>query len=195
VAEPAIRPMSLDEFLSWDDGTETRYELIGGFPLAMAPGLEGHRLLSARLLYRLEGALSRRRPCNAQTEAGILHPDRADTFFVADIGVTCAPYDRRRQYMQDPILLIEILSPSTERHDRRIKLQAYQRIATVQEILLLASDERYAEVYRRQGGGWLVELVRDEGTLALATAGIEISISELYDAIDFENEAGGYPAI
>ena len=194
MAEPAIRPMSLDEFLSWDDGTETRYELIGGFPLAMAPGLEGHALLVGRLLCRLEGP-SRRRPCNAQTEAGILHPDRADTFFVADIGVTCAPHDRRRQYMQDPILLIEILSPSTERHDRRIKLPAYRRIATVQEILLLASDERYAELHRRDGNVWLTELIRDEGTLALATAGIEISISELYDGIDFEDEAGGYPAI
>ena len=195
MSEAAIKRMMLEEFLGWDDGTDTRYELVGGFPVAMAPSLEEHGVLSNRLGARLENGLAGRWPCRARAEAGVLHPDRADTFFIADLGVACTPYEPRRPYLQEPLLLIEILSPSTERHDRRIKLQAYQRIATVQEILLLASDERYAEVYRRQGGGWLVELVRDEGTLALATAGIEISISELYDAIDFENEAGGYPAI
>jgi Uma2 family endonuclease len=113
--------MTLDEFLHWEDGADTRYELIGGFPVAMAPPLEGHSELSARVVARLDGALTNRRPCRALVEAGILHPERADTFFVADAAVTCAPYDLRRQHVQNPILLVEVLSSSTERHDRRIK--------------------------------------------------------------------------
>ena len=146
MSEAAIRRMSLDEFLVWDDGTDTRYELIGGFPVAMAPGLEGHWTLSARLTTRIDTALSGRRPCRTGTEAGILDPDRNDTYFVADIGVTCAPYDRQRQYMQDPILLVEILSPSTERHDRKVKVPTYQRIASVQEILLVDSDSAVCRI-------------------------------------------------
>ncbi len=43
MAESAVKPMTLDEFLCWDDGTETHYELIGGFPMAMAPPAEAHR--------------------------------------------------------------------------------------------------------------------------------------------------------
>ena len=71
MAEIALKPMGLDEFLRWDDGTETHYELIGGFPMAMAPPAEAHRMLTVRLVTRIDSALSRRRPCNAQTEAGI----------------------------------------------------------------------------------------------------------------------------
>src|SRR5260221_867754 len=157
MADAAIRAMTLEEFLRWDDGSDTRYELIGGFPVAMAPGLEDHGVLALRLGARIDAALASRRPCRAGTEAGILHPDRGDTFFVADVAVTCAPHEARRQYMQDPILLVEVLSPSTERHDRRIKVPAYQRIASVQDILLIDSESRYAELYRRHCQQWLIQ--------------------------------------
>src|SRR4029077_2351942 len=123
------------------------------------PGLEDHGVLALRLGARIDAGLAGRRPCRAGTEGGILHPDRADTFFVADVGVTCAPREARRQYMQDPILLIEILSPTTERNDRRIKVPAYQRIASVQEILLIDSESRYAELRRRQGEQWLIQII------------------------------------
>src|SRR5215469_9264804 len=131
MAEPAIRPMTLAEFLRWDDGTETHYELIGGFPVAMAPPAEVHRVLAMRLGSRIDAALSARRPCNAQIEAGIVRPDRADTYFEADIAVSCAAIEIGRQAMREPLLIIEILSPSTERHDRRIKLPSYRQIESV----------------------------------------------------------------
>src|SRR3954452_20222303 len=95
MSAPALSPMTLDEFLRWDDGTDIRYELIGGFPVAMAPPSPAHGIIAARIVARLEEALRRRRPCRTLVEAGILHPDRdrADTFFVADIAVTCTPYE------------------------------------------------------------------------------------------------------
>src|SRR5215469_1418987 len=127
MAELAIKPMTLDEFLRWDDGTETHYELIGGFPVAMAPPAEVHRVVAVRLVSRIDGALSARRPCNAQVEAGVIRPDRADTYFEADIAVSCAPIEVGRQAISDPFLIIEILSPSTERHDRRVKLRRIGR--------------------------------------------------------------------
>lgn len=189
MADAAIRAMSLEEFLHWDDGTDTRYELIGGFPVAMAPGLELHRVLATRLAVRLEAALAARRPCNAQNEAGILHPERADAFFIADVAVTCAEYDATRQYMPDPVLLIEILSTSTERHDRRIKVPIYQRIGSVQEILLVASDGMYAELHRRQGGQWVIQIIRGSASrISLASVGIEIPMSELYEGFAFPED-------
>jgi Uma2 family endonuclease len=190
MAEPAIKPMTLDEFLRWDDGTETHYELVGGFPVAMAPPAEVHRALAVRLVTRIDGALSSRRPCNAQIEAGVIRPDRADTYFEADIAASCAPIEVGRQAIKDPFLIVEILSPSTERHDRRIKLPAYRRIETVQEILLVASDERYAELHRRAGAQWLTEILRGgESRLTLASVGVEIPMSELYDGIAFDEDA------
>lgn len=192
MAEPAIRPMTLDEFLRWDDGTDTRYELIGGFPVAMAPTLEVHRVLAMRLGSRIDAALSKRRPCNAQIEAGVIRPDRADSFFVADIAATCASYEPGRQFVQDPILIVEILSPSTERHDRRVKLPSYQQIGSVQEILLLASDEPYAELHRRQGDQWTIHIVPTaQGTLSLTSVGVELPLTELYEGLEVSAEGAG----
>ncbi len=184
MAEPAIRPMTLDEFLHWDDGTDTRYELIGGFPVAMAPPAEAHSILAVRLVTSIDAALSRRRPCRAHLEAGVTRPDRADTYFVADIAATCAPIEAHRQAIEEPFLIVEILSPSTERRDRRLKLPAYRQIDGVQEIVLVASDGVYAEVHRRSGEQWITEIMRGpEAVLALRSVPIEIRFADLYDGI------------
>ena len=176
--------MVLDEFLHWDDGTETHYELIGGFPVAMAPPAEAHRMLAVRLVTRIDAALSRRRPCNAQLEAGVIRNDRADTYFEADLAATCAGNETGRQAIKDPFLIVEILSPSIERHDRRVKLPAYRQIETVQEILLLASDDRYAELHRRVGAQWISEILRgEEAVVALSSVDVEIALLDLYEGI------------
>ena len=188
MAELAIKPMTLDEFLRWDDGTETHYELIGGFPVAMAPPAEAHRILAMRLGSRIDAALSKRRPCNAQIEAGVIRADRADTYFEADIAATCEGNEAGRQAVKDPFLIVEILSPSTERHDRRVKLPAYRQIATVQEIVLIASDGLYAELHRRADGQWITEILRvREAAIALTSVGIEIPMSDLYEGIAIDD--------
>jgi len=128
MAEPAIKLMTLDEFLHWEDGTDTRYELIDGVPSAMAPPARAHGILCARLGGELNGVLRSRRPCTAQTEAGIARPDRRDSCYIADLAVTCRPYHRGEQLIQDPILIVEVLSPGTERHDRQTKVPAYREI-------------------------------------------------------------------
>ena len=94
--------MTLEEFLCWDDGSDTHYELIGGFPVAMAPPAEAHGTLALRFGSRIDAALSRRRPCRALVEAGVMRADRADTFFVADIAATCAPVELGRQAVAEP---------------------------------------------------------------------------------------------
>src|SRR5438552_14283445 len=108
--------MTLDEFLRWDDGTETRYELIGGFPVAMAPPAQAHSILAVRLVTRIEAGLAHRRPCRAHIEAGVIRPDRADAYYVADIAATCGPILPGMQAIGDSFLFVEILSTRTERH-------------------------------------------------------------------------------
>jgi Uma2 family endonuclease len=160
MAEPAFRHMTLEEFLRWDDGTDTHYELIDGCPVAMAPPAEAHRILAVRLVSRIDAALAGRRPCNAQIEPGVVRPDRADSYYIPDIAVTCEPNHPGRQAMVDPILIVEILSPSTERADRRLKLPAYQTMESVREIMLIDADSHHAELYRRENAHWGIQLVR-----------------------------------
>jgi Uma2 family endonuclease len=187
MSEPAIRRMSLNEFLRWEDGTDTRYELLWGVPVAMAPPARAHGTLWARLGGMIDATLRFRRPCGAQTEAGIARPDRDDTYYVADLAVTCSPYQRGEQLVKDPILIVEILSPGTERHDRRTKLPVYRDIESVREILLIDSESVYAEILRREGDRWITELVQGrDATLRLASVDLQIAMAELYEGIDID---------
>jgi Uma2 family endonuclease len=126
----------------------------------------------------------------AQTEAGIVRPDRDDTFYVADLAVTCTPYQRGEQLVKEPILIVEILSPGTERHDRRTKLPAYRAIGSVSEILLIDSESVFAEILRRDGDRWITELVQGrDAILRLASVDLQIAMAELYEGIDIDADA------
>jgi Uma2 family endonuclease len=86
--------------------------------------------------------------------------------------------------MVDPILIVEILSPSTERSDRRLKLPAFQTIESIREIMLIDADSHHAELYRRENDHWGIQLVRGaEASLSLTTVNLRISMAELYEGI------------
>lgn len=189
MAEPAIRFMSLADFPRWEDGTDTRYELIGGVPTAMAPPARAHGVLCARLAGAIDAAPRSRWPCSVQTEAGIVRPDRADALYVSDLAVTCRPYQRGEQMVEEPILIVEILSDGTERHDRHTKVPAYREIDSATEILLIDSESVYAELLRREGGRWITELVRGrDAILRLSSVDLQIAMAELYVGIDLDSE-------
>jgi Uma2 family endonuclease len=190
MSELAVKRMTLAEFLRWEDGTDTRYELLAGVPVAMAPPAVAHGIIAARLCARIEAALQSRRPCVAQVEAGIARPDRDDTCYVADLAVTCTPPRRGDQLISDPLLIVEILSPGTVSHDRQTKVADYRRIPSVEEILLIDSASIFAEVLRREGGRWITEIVGGpQAILSLASIGLTAAMSELYEGIDLPDLA------
>ena len=184
MSEPAPKGMTVDEFLRWEDGTDTRYELVGGFAVAMAPPLRRHGILAFRLGGAIDSALRPRRPCSAQSEAGIVKPDSNDTCYIADLAVTCEPLRPDDRLIRDPILIVEILSPSTTAFDRQTKVPDYRRIASVQEILLVDSESVFAEILRREGDHWITEIVQGPAaTLSLSSVPLTIPMAELYDGI------------
>lgn len=188
MAEPAIRRMTVEEFLRWEDGTDARYELVDGFVVAMAPPARAHGLLSVRLGGAIETALRGRRPCTAQNEAGVVRPDRSDLCFIADIAVSCDPLQRDDRLIPNPILIVEILSPSTNASDRNVKVPEYRQIPSVQEILLIDSESAFAEILRRDGDRWITEIVQGTGaTLSLVSVPLTVAMSELYEGIPLPN--------
>ena len=190
MSELAVKRMTVAEFLRWEDGTDTRYELLAGFPVAMAPPAVAHGILALRLGARIDAALRSRSPCFGQSEAGIVRPDRNDTCYVADLAVTCTPPERGQQLVQDPLLIVEILSPATALFDRQTKVSDYRRIPSVEEILLIDSASIFAEVLRREGDRWITEIVRGpQATLSLASIGLTATMSDLYEGIDLPDPA------
>ena len=184
MAVPAVKGMTVDDFLHWEDGTDTRYELVGGFVYAMAPPMPSHGRLAARLGGAIDAALRPRRPCGVQSEAGIIRPDRNDTCYVADLAVTCEPLRPEDRLIRNPVLIVEILSPSTSAFDRQTKAADYRQIPSVEEILLIDSESVFAEVMRREGERWISEFARGpEATLALASVPLSIAMAELYEGV------------
>jgi Uma2 family endonuclease len=183
--EPVRKTMTVADFLRWEDGTDTRYELCRGILVAMAPPAPAHGFLAARLCARIESVLRARPHCMVQIEAGIARPDRDDTCYVADLAVTCTPPSRGEQLIREPILIVEVLSPGTAAHDRQAKCADYRRIDSLREILLIDSESVFAEVLRRTGEHWITEVAqgRDE-LLTLTSVGLEVTMSELYEGID-----------
>ena len=124
-----------------------------------------------------------------QIEAGIARPDRDDTCYVADLAVTCQPPRSGDQLISDPVLIVEVLSPTTGLHDRHTKVADYRRIASVEEILLIDSTSIFAEVLRREGDRWITEIVRGPlATLSLVSIGLTATMSELYEGIDLPDQ-------
>jgi Uma2 family endonuclease len=180
VAEPARRLWTLDEFLAFDDGTDTRYELFDGRMAAMAPASGIHDALVMRLGRRISNAL--RPGCEVIAEAGIVPPDRADSWYEADLAVTCAEITGQ-QFVTEPILIVEVLSPSAAGTDRDRKLPDYRTIPSLQDVLVVSSTEPRIEHFRREPDGWKIHDLRGEGMLRLQAFDLILVLPELCEGL------------
>lgn len=181
MAEPAEKRMSLATFLEWDDGTDARYELLDRRVVAMAPPIEAHGTIVANLAAVLRPRL--KPPCRVVVEAGIMPADRADTWYQADLVVTCAPPERGARAIAAPKLIVEVPSPTTAAHDRGIKLADYRKIASVEQVLLVASGDRHVEVWRRAEDGWRVQDLIGDAAISLAIGGEPLPLTAVYDGV------------
>jgi Uma2 family endonuclease len=154
------RHMTVAEFLDWDSGDRSgaRWQLRDGEPEMMAPASDAHGSILAELVYLLTTHLrASRKECRVVVEPGVIPRVRsAENWLIPDIGITCAPPSGAKMLI-DPIVLIEILSPSNEA-ETRANVWAYTTIPTVAEIVLLRSTSLQAEVLCRQrDGSWPAE--------------------------------------
>jgi len=148
--------MSVSEFEVWRPPVgleDLRWHLIDGEPVCMAPASENHGAIQSEAAYLLTAHLRAHRPgCRVVTAPGVVPKFRSSTNQrIPDLGVTCAP-PIGSHAMVNPILLIEILSPSNEAMTRS-NVWAYATIPTVQEILLLSSTSIAGELLRRDADG------------------------------------------
>jgi len=185
--EPAYKLLTVAEFFDACPRDRRRYQLLDGVIVAMAPPREAHQIIQMNLGFELGAALRSNRPdCTLHAEAGIAPAGLAGRdHFTADVVFTCAPPDPdSRGIVAQPLLITEILSPSTERDDIFLKLPAYQRIPSVREVLYVESERIAATVHRRAGDAWTPEeLAGPEARLILATLGLDIPLAALYRSL------------
>ena len=170
--------MTLDEFLSWDpdDPTGVPWQLIDGEPVAMAPGSAAHGEIQNELGRLLGNHLLGREPCRSVTEPGIVPRARADiNYRVPDLAVTCEP-PTRDPMIHQPIVLIEVLSPSNE-VETNANIWAFTTIPSVMEILAIHSTRIAASLLRRgPDGSWPAAPVAIKPDDMLVLESIEFSV-------------------
>jgi len=183
------KPTTLAEFLEWEERQPLRYEFDGVGPVAMTGGTAGHAAVQRNLAIAVGGRL-RGKPCRFYgsdlkfqvAEGHVRYPDGM---------VVCRPVDRTATVVYDPVIVFEVLSPSTGRDDRIVKAREYQATPSVQRYVMLEQDAVGATVYARSGDAWTHEILVADSILVLPEIAVSLPLAELYEGVVFEAEQGG----
>ena len=147
MAKATPQPWTVEEFLAFEAEEPERYEFVDGIVRMMTGGSAAHSAIKGNMRSPLRAGL-RDGPCRVDvddlkvvTETAVMYPD---------ILVTCRPLAPDDDRVADPTVVVEVLSPTTERHDRIRKWRQYQTIASLQHFVLIEQNERRIEIYTRR---------------------------------------------
>lgn len=174
-----------EDYLAMERQHPMRHEYRYGLVYAMAGGSDDHSRITINLLTGINLHL-RERDC--QFFAGDVKVSHADCFFYyPDAFVTCDPRDRDDRYVKRyPKLIVEVLSPSTQKFDGEQKFEDYQQLQSLEEYVLISQTEMRVECRRRgKNGVWETEIYRNGDRVILQSIDLEIAIAELYRGVSW----------
>lgn len=172
---------SAADFLAWDVTQTQRHEFVAGEVFAMAGADEAHVTVAGNVYMALRQGLSGT-PCRTFITDMKLRVEAADAFFYPDVMVTCSAADAADTLVKrEPLLLVEVLSPATAAYDRGDKFAAYRRLASLREYLLVDTDTRRCDLYRKGDDGlWVLHPSEAGQGVTLASVGLEIGAAALW---------------
>ena len=178
----AIRqPMTVGEFLDWEERQELRYEFDGQRAIAMNGGTFAHEIIGEAIRAALRERL-RGRPGHALGPSmkidvghGIRYPDA----FVSLSSVTPTT-----TIMPEPVIVFEVISPGSAKTDRYSKLREYQSTPSIQQYVIFEQDSVAATVFTRSGDMWDTRVLFRADSLSMPAIGVDIRISEIYVDLD-----------
>lgn len=181
-------PMTVEEYLAFDRASETKHEYFAGELLAMAGASYDHNLIVGNIGASLHEQL-RGRACRVLLSSMRLLVQETMSFVYPDLSVVCGRpqlRDERRDVLLNPTIIIEVLSQSTEGHDRGLKFQEYRTIDSLREYLLVAQKAPRIEHFVRQTNDlWLFsESVGRETTLHLPTIDCALALADVYADVE-----------
>ena len=183
-ASTSRRRYTLEDYLSVEEMSAVRHEYLNGEIFAMAGGTPEHAALSAAIVTLLGGKLRGGpcRPCSADLRIRVRATGLAT---YPDAAVICGEPARDPDsptHVTNPIVIVEVLSPSTEDYDRGEKREQYQRIESLREYVLVSQHRRSVEVFVRSAqGAWQSRIHEAGDTVELPSLGFSFTANELYD--------------
>jgi Uma2 family endonuclease len=172
--------LSREEFRRWAEGRRGRYERIAGEPVAMSPERIEHARVKSRVWAALDRAIRNAGLACEALPDGITVEVDADTDYEPDAIVNCGPpAPGDAVAATNPVVVVEVLSPSTEAIDLADKLADYFRLASIQHYLIVRARRREVILHSRSGAG-IVSRVINLGSIVLDPPGISIDLADLY---------------
>ncbi|HEY0172492.1 MAG TPA: Uma2 family endonuclease [Pyrinomonadaceae bacterium] len=180
-----------EEYLAAERLSETKSEYIDGVVYPMTGARLNHIQIVSNITVELAIQL-RARPCRVLQSDLKIRLQESRKFFYPDVTVLCDEpqfHDERRDIITNPLLVVEVLSKSTEAFDRGAKFLAYQTIGTLKEYLLVAQDRPLIELYvRGDGGEWRYKAAAGlESSLTLPSIECTLNLGAVYDKVDFNS--------
>ena len=176
--------VSVADYLVAEEASEIRHEYLGGLECAMAGETRDHNQISQNLLLTLSRHI-KGGPCKIyMSDIRVNFNLRTDEYYYyPDIVVTCDKRDQHPRFVHYPKLIIEVLSESTERVDKREKFFAYTSIASLEEYVLVSQASREVTAFRRSHG-WKTEKVSGtKAKVTLASLRITLPLAAIYGGV------------
>ncbi|MBS0421846.1 MAG: Uma2 family endonuclease [Proteobacteria bacterium] len=183
-ANRAMRLLTVDEYLEFEETANVRHEYVAGLLYAMTGPRKSHGRISTNLVAAFHSHL-RGGPC--QTYASQiklrLKAGQNDIFYYPDLMVVCGPETASEVYVEQPKLIVEILSPSTETIDRREKALNYRNIAAVEEYILISQKRPQIEIHRRADNWQPTALTSLDATADFHSIALSLPLSQIYEGV------------
>ena len=178
--------LTVEEYLKYEKESPVKHEYVDGQIFAMAGTSTPHNRLAGNLFNRLDDHLAEAacEPFIADIKVMV-----SDTlFYYPDVVVACDPPEADPYLRREPLIIIEVSSPTTERIDRNEKLPAYKRIQSLKEIVFVAQDRVRIEIFRRQSGDfWQTEVLTEpDEELHLQSVGLTLTVAQVYRRVKFK---------
>jgi len=186
-AEKLDSKMTVEEYLAWEHTQTERHEYFAGEVFSQAGGTRRHSLIGSNVLGEIQHMLKGHR-CEAHGSDMKVHIEATGYLAYPDVSVVCPPIQGASDdVITNPVLLVEVLSPSTADFDRGTKFDHYRQIPSLQEYLIFAQDEPHVEQRTRTSDGlWLLRVVTGiDQALSLASIKTSLTLRDAYQKVDF----------
>lgn len=180
-------PLAHEDYFALEQAEDQRYEYLAGEVFAMTGGSESHALIAMNTGVALANAVRDRR-CRVYGADMKLFIPQYDQFCYPDVMLVCEQGLRHTRYVENPLLIVEVLSPTTESYDRGRKFEHYRSLPSLRCYLLLNQDRPHAELFEREeDGAWrLYEAGGEEGIPVFKQEAFSLRLADLYRQVDFE---------
>lgn len=180
-----------EEYLVLEENAEYKSEYVNGYIFKMAGGTEAHITISFNVTKLFADKL--RGKCRAYQSEMKVWIDEIGTFFYPDVTVVCGErkfHKGKRDIVENPILLVEVLSRGTEEYDKNDKFFTYQNIKSFQEYVLISQNKPVVQQFiRQEDGNWKIKAtIGLSSEVYFESVETTVSLSEIYDLVEFETE-------